>query len=210
MMNAKPIGGARAGAEDPAPALTYGACKVKLRELGYAPVPALLPFGSVADVPGQPVELARTSDCFLSEYPVAVNTVRGAVNLLGLIVFAGEKSAVIQQLLAEHQLAGPRRTGSDGVTIHVLRWTQHAPPSMPWRFPREFIALHHGMGGNAPMATIPLDGEWNGGTLLEVAAADLPAINEAILDGFLAALHPVVNPAPPLKRPGKLGFIGRT
>jgi len=206
----RPIGSARAEAGKPGPLLTFGACKGKLRELGYAPVPALLPFGSVADIPGQPIVLSQTPEFVLSEYPAAVNTVRGAVKLLGLIVFAGEKSAAIERLLAEHHLAGPRRTGSDGVITHVLRWAQFGPPDPSWRFPREHIGLHHGMIAGAPVATIPLDGEWNGGTLLEVAAADLPAVDDETLGAFLTALRPVANPPPPPKRPGKLGFIGRS
>lgn len=205
----KPVKNGTAATEPPS---TFGAAAARLQENGYASCTLL-----EAALERLPIHGRLTiSPHVISELPAAVWCMRDQGGELAALLVAPIADAELAQRveagLAKRGLTrGPVRLGSDGVRIFPLQFTDAQPSRVEWRALDGAVRVLYREGDSS--ATIPLDGAWPAGTLLEVPYAKLPALKPADIEPLLAELnglrHWLQEERKPKPRPTRAGWIGR-
>ena len=162
---------------------TFGSAARRLRELGYSPVSAVAPYGLFDEsVTGK---FREWTDCEVSEHPVAVLLSGGRQNFCVLQVnptqiVDAECLERTRELLRKAGLtAGPCRVGSDGCECWPLRVGIGRPSATA-------------LGGAVVIGAgtlLPLDATWRNGSLLDVPARELPAVEPDAVQALLAEVN---------------------
>jgi hypothetical protein len=190
------------------PALTLGACREQLKANGYFAFSASLPGGYLQFYGDKPWH-RPIPQCLTDGHPVAVD----CTQLVLLVVSTADTDfrEKIDAVLRRHKLVGgPVRVGSDGTRLHVLRASGIISTCSALGDALTFLGMSRGGPFNQALTyeLLPLDGHWEGGTLLDTPIADLPEISDDLVTTVRRDLVEATAPppAPPVKT--RRGWLG--
>jgi hypothetical protein len=196
------------------PPPTYGSAAAKLRENGYTPVSALMPYGlTMATAP--PFALP-VLEHLISEHAPSVLCRSKRGDLVALVQTPQDDPALagrIYATLGKHGITrGPYRLGSDGAKL----WPLRCNPNVFTRNALDgTVTLHFAVRGPVEIYStiIPLDGIWPQGDLLTVSYEKLPVISEAELETMFQELsdlpYKMAEEARPPPKPTRAAWLGR-
>ncbi len=193
---------------------TLGACRHRLEANGYRPVSALMPFGITW--PAFPPILTPVPDWMVSEHPAAI-LCAGSERKVAAFAITWPEDATLagrmrEMLAAQGLLSGPVRIGSDGVELRPLRLSSHEALLTQSALGLSFDCTTK-PAGHMFSHLIPLDGKWEGGSLLEVPYAALAEVTPEQVKALLSEVQRlpwrIAEERRPPPAPAKKGWLGR-